>query len=218
MGRMRAAVLISGRGSNLKALLDACAGPGFPAEIVTVLSDSPAAGGLAFAREAGVPATVIARDDFSDRAGFESALDTAAAAADAEVLCLAGFMRLLGAPFLDRWPDRVINIHPSLLPAFRGLDTHARVLAAGARITGCTVHFVRPAMDAGPIIIQAAVPVLPTDDAGTLAARVLTAEHRCFPTALRWLAEGRLRIDDERVAVAGAEPMPSPGMLVSPGC
>lgn len=201
MARLKVAVLISGRGSNLQALIDACARPDFPAEIRLVLSNRADAAGLERAKRAGIPTQVIPHRDYASRDAFDATLDGALRAAGIELVCLAGFMRLLGDAFVERWRDRVINIHPSLLPAFRGLDTHARVLAAGVRFTGCTVHFVRAAVDDGPIIVQAAVPVLPGDDSEALAARVLAAEHRAYPLALRLIAEGRVRIGDGRVEI-----------------
>jgi phosphoribosylglycinamide formyltransferase-1 len=203
MARLKTGVLISGRGSNLQALLDASAVSAFPAEIALVVSNRPDARGLERARQAGVATEVIPHGDFASREGFEAALEQALATAQVELVCLAGFMRLLTAGFVARRRDRIINIHPSLLPAFRGLETHERVLKAGVRFTGCTVHFVRAEMDAGPIIVQAAVPVLPGDDAERLAARVLEAEHRCYPLALRLIAEGRVSVAEERVAIAG---------------
>jgi phosphoribosylglycinamide formyltransferase-1 len=209
VARLKVAVLISGRGSNLQALIEACAAPDFPAAIRLVLSNRADAKGLERAAQAGIPARIIPHRDFAERAAFEAALDEALGEAGVELVCLAGFMRLLGDDFVVRWRDRMINIHPALLPAFRGLDTHARALAAGVRFAGCTVHFVRPAMDEGPIIVQAAVPVLPGDDAETLAARVLDAEHRAYPLALRLIAEGRVRVVDERVEIAGAAPAPA---------
>lgn len=204
MGGMKVGVLISGRGSNMAALADACAAPGFPAEIAVVVSDVPGAGGLALAAARGIEAVAIDRKGFPDRAAFEDALDAALRGAGVEIVCLAGFMRVLGPGFLARWPDRVLNIHPSLLPAFRGLDTHARTIAAGVRIAGCTVHVVTPALDDGPILVQAAVPVLPDDTPLSLAERILHEEHRCYPVALRWMAEGRVSIDAGRAVIAGA--------------
>jgi phosphoribosylglycinamide formyltransferase 1 len=203
VARLKVAVLISGRGSNLQALIEACAAPTSPAEIALVLSNRADAIGLDHAARAGIARTVIAHRDFATREEFDRALDKALRAAGIELVCLAGFMRMLSAEFVTAWRDRLINIHPSLLPSFRGLDTHARALAAGVRFAGCTVHFVRPAMDEGPIIAQAAVPVLPGDDAEKLAARVLTAEHRIYPLAVRLIAEGRVRVVDERVEIAG---------------
>ena len=205
MARLKTAILISGRGSNMQALVDAAADTDYPAEIVSVISNVPGAGGLERAAQAGISTTAIDHQDFDGRASFENALHAELTEAGVELVCLAGFMRLLTAEFVERWFDRMINIHPSLLPAFKGLQTHERVLAEGVRFTGCTVHFVRPAMDAGPIIVQGAVPVLPGDDADSLAARVLNAEHRCYPHALRLVANGRTSIVDKTVIVDGAE-------------
>jgi phosphoribosylglycinamide formyltransferase-1 len=210
----RIAVLISGRGSNLQALLDAAAGPGYPAQIVRVVANRADAGGLARAERAGVPAAVIRHADFPDRETFEAAIDALLRADQTELICLAGFMRVLTPWFVERWHDRILNIHPSLLPAFPGLDTHARALAAGVRITGCTVHFVRAAVDQGPIVVQAAVPVHPDDTPESLGARVLAAEHRCYPLGLALVASGRARVVGERVAVEGAVDLPPP--LVHP--
>ncbi len=165
MARLRTAVLISGRGSNLRALIAACAAPDFPAEIVAVIANRADAGGLAHAAAAGIASRVVPHRDYPSREAFDAALDAALRQAGAELVCLAGFMRLLTAPFVEAWRDRMINIHPSLLPAFPGLRTHERALEAGVRFSGCTVHYVRPEMDLGPIILQAAVPVLPRDDA-----------------------------------------------------
>jgi phosphoribosylglycinamide formyltransferase 1 len=209
MARLKVGILISGRGSNLQALIDACARPDYPAEIALVIANRADAFGIERARRAGVPAMVIAHRDFPDRDSFDAALDAALRQAGAELVCTAGFMRILTEWFVGRWRDRMINIHPSLLPLFPGLRTHERALAAGVRFTGCTVHFVRLGVDTGPIIAQAAVPVLPDDDADRLAARVLAAEHRLFPLALRLVAEGRTRIvadpdGGERVVIAGA--------------
>jgi phosphoribosylglycinamide formyltransferase-1 len=205
MARLKVGVLISGRGSNLQALIDACAAPDYPAEIVLVLSNRADALGVERARRAGLETTVIPHRDFAAREGFEVALDAALREAGAELVCNAGFLRILTPWFVERWRDRQINIHPSLLPAFPGLRTHERALAAGVRFSGCTVHFVRPAMDEGPIIAQAAVPVLPSDDAETLAARVLAAEHRLFPLALRLVAEGRAKVVGGHVVIAGSD-------------
>lgn len=214
MARLKTAVLISGRGSNLRALLEACAEPGFPAEIALVIANVPGAGGLRHAAAFGVPSEVVDHRDHVDRQAFEEVLDARLQAAGIELVCLAGFMRVLTSGFVATWRDRIINIHPSLLPAFRGLDTHARALAAGVRISGCTVHFIRPATDEGPIIVQAAVPVHPDDSPDSLADRVLAAEHRCFPLALRLVAEGRALVDGERVVIEGA---PAPDFfLVNP--
>lgn len=198
-------VVISGSGTNLQALIDATADPSFPARIVTVLSNRPDAQGLERARRAGIPAAVIEHARFATREAFDAALLKALRDAGCRLVCLAGFMRLLGPDFVAAWGETgLINIHPSLLPAFPGLHVHEQALAAGVRITGCTVHFVRPAMDAGPILAQAAVPVCDGDDPQRLAARVLAAEHRLYPLALRLLAEGRVRIAGERVLIEGA--------------
>jgi phosphoribosylglycinamide formyltransferase-1 len=184
MARLRVGVLISGRGSNLQALIDAAAAPDFPAALVLVISNRPDAAGLDRARAAGIPTRVISHRE----PGFERAVDDALRGAGVGLVCLAGFMRILSAEFVERWADRLINIHPSLLPAFPGLDTHGRALAAGAAVAGCTVHFVRAEVDAGPIILQEQVPVLAGDTAASLAARVLAAEHRIYPAAVRMVA------------------------------
>ncbi len=217
MARLKIGVLISGRGSNLQALIDACAAPDFPAEIALVLSNKADAFGLERAARAGVAGRVVSHRDFpGDKRAFEEAMDAALRAAGVELVCLAGFMRLLSPWFVERWHDRLINIHPSLLPSFKGLDTHERALAAGVRVHGCTVHYVRPAMDEGPIIVQAAVPVLPGDDAHALGDRVLECEHRIYPQAVRLIAEGRTRVEGERVVLAPAPDAPPPPALVSP--
>ena len=206
MARLKVGVLISGRGSNLQALIEACADPAFPAEIVRVVSNEAAAPGLARARAAGIETRVVPHRDHPDRASFDAALDAALGEGGAELVFLAGFMRLLTDGFVAAWRDRMINIHPALLPAFKGLHTHERALAAGVKLHGCTVHFVRPAMDEGPIIVQGAVPVLREDTPETLAARVLAVEHRAYPLALRLLAEGRVRVDGERAIVDAGAP------------
>lgn len=203
-GRLRIGVLISGRGSNLQALIDACADPDYPAEIALVISNVADAYGLERAALAGIPTRVIPHKPFPSRGGFETALTAALQEAACELVCLAGFMRLLTGPFVEVWWDRLINIHPSLLPAFRGLHTHERVIAYGARFSGCTVHFVRPAMDDGPIIVQAAVPVLADDDPERLAARILVQEHRIYPLAVHLIAEGRVRVEAKRVLIDNA--------------
>ena len=204
MARLRLGVLISGRGTNLQSLIDACAEADFPAEIGLVISNNPDAPGIDRADRAGIRTEVIDHRGFGDREAFERALDLALAEAGAGLVCLAGFMRLLTPWFVGRWQDRLINIHPSLLPAFPGLDTHARALSAGVRISGCTVHFVRAEMDSGPIVVQAAVPVLEDDDPASLAARVLDAEHRCLPLAVRLIAEGRVTVAGKRCRIEGA--------------
>ena len=213
-GKRAVAVLLSGRGSNMLALAEAAARPDFPARIVLVLSDRPGAAGLERARALGLPASAVPRADYPSKTAFEAALDAALRAAGAEIVCLAGFMRLLSGGFVARWPDRILNIHPSLLPAFKGLDAQAQALAAGVRIAGCTVHIVRPAMDAGPIIAQAAVPVLPDDTAERLEARILAAEHRLYPRALSLFCQGGVRIDGERATLDAAAP--AEGLLLNP--
>jgi len=188
------AVLISGRGSNLKALLDACADPDYPAEISLVISNKPKADGLEHARAAGVTQAVIDHRDFETREEFDAAVTERLRAAKVDYVCLAGFMRMLSADFVDEWRGRLINIHPSLLPAFRGLHVQERTLDGGVKIAGCTVHFVSAEMDAGPIVGQAAVPVLPGDTVETLSARILEQEHRLYPASLRLIVEGAARI------------------------
>lgn len=204
--RKKVGVLISGRGSNLQALLEAAADPAYPAEIALVISNKADAAGLDRAARAGVPTRVIARRDHPDRAACDAAMTAALEDAGVELVCLAGFMRLLSEAFVDHWRDRLINIHPSLLPLFPGLDTHARALEAGVKLHGCTVHFVRFEMDSGPIIGQAAVPVLPGDDADSLAARVLEVEHRLYPHCLRLVVEGRVEIRGETAVTPGVDP------------
>ncbi len=203
MRRLRVGVMISGRGSNLQALLDACAAPDFPAEIVLVVSNRADAQGLARAKAVGVATRVVPHRDFASREAFDAAVTEAFEAVEAELICMAGFMRLVSAEFVQHWRDRLINIHPALLPAFKGLDTHRRALAAGAKEHGCTVHFVRHEMDSGPIVGQAVVRVLADDTADTLAARVLEAEHRLYPHCLRLIAEGRVRVRGEIAEIAG---------------
>jgi phosphoribosylglycinamide formyltransferase-1 len=198
--KTRVGVLISGRGSNLQALIEAGKTRGFPAEIVLVVSNVPKAQGLARAEAASIPAHTIDHKNFASREAFDTALTEALEAARVELICNAGFMRLHSESFVRQWWDRHLNIHPSLLPAFPGLDTHARVLEAGVKLSGCTVHFVRPEMDSGPIVAQAAAPVLPGDTEDSLAARVLALEHRLYPHALRLVASGAVRVEGEIVA------------------
>ena len=191
--RVRTAILISGRGSNMAALIAAARAPDFPAEIALVLSNKSDAGGLAIAKKAGVPTAAIDPKIHAGRDDFEASMQVMLEIHRIEMICLAGWMRVLGAPFVERWRGRMINIHPSLLPAYRGLHTHERALADGVAEHGCTVHFVEPELDAGPVIAQARVPVLPGDDAATLAARVLREEHRIYPEALAIVAAGLRR-------------------------
>jgi phosphoribosylglycinamide formyltransferase-1 len=198
---VRTAVLISGRGSNLAALIDACTHPGARAEIALVISSRADAAGLQHARTAGIPAETVDPRRLEAREEFDRYLSRMLELNDIKLVCLAGFMRVLSGWFTELWRDRLLNIHPSLLPAFPGLDTHRRALAAGVRFSGCTVHFVRPEVDAGPIIVQGVVAVRLDDKPETLAARVLQAEHRCYPVALDLVASGRAHVVDERVLI-----------------
>ena len=199
MTRKRVGVLISGRGSNLQSLIDAARHPDYPAKIVVVISNVPSAQGLLRAEADFIPGVTINHKEFASREAFDQALDDALKDAGVELLCNAGFLRLHSEGFVRSWWNRHLNIHPSLLPAFRGLHTHARVLDEGVKVTGCTVHFVRPEMDTGPIVAQAAVAVLPGDSVDDLAARVLQAEHRLYPLALRLVASGEARVEGEHV-------------------
>ncbi|GAA0259683.1 Phosphoribosylglycinamide formyltransferase [Methylorubrum aminovorans] len=197
--KKRVAILISGRGSNMVSLIEAARAPDYPAEIVLVLSNRPDAAGLDRARTAGIPARAIDHKAFSDRAGFDAALQAELEGAGIELIVLAGFMRILTDAFVEAWAGRMINIHPSLLPLFKGTHTHERALEAGVRLHGCTVHYVVPELDAGPIVAQAAVPVLPDDDADTLSARVIVQEHRLYPAALAVIAGGGAVLEGSRV-------------------
>jgi phosphoribosylglycinamide formyltransferase-1 len=214
MNRKRVAILISGRGSNMAALIEAAKDKNYPAEIVLVASNRPDAAGLATAQAAGIATVVVDHKTYGkDRAAFDGAMQAVLEQHRIELLCLAGFMRLLTTPFVRHWEGRMINIHPALLPAFKGLDTHQRALDAGAKVHGATVHFVVPEMDAGPIIMQGAVAVRADDSAEALAARVLGIEHRIYPQALRLVAEGRVRIVDGRCLIDGM-PIPDSAALV----
>ena len=214
MSRKRVAVLISGRGSNMAALIEAAKDKSYPAEIVLVLSNRPDAGGLATASAAGIATEVVDHTQYGkDRAAFETALQAALAKHRIEIVCLAGFMRLLTAGFVSQWSERLINIHPALLPAFKGLDTHQRALEAGAKVHGATVHFVVAEMDAGPIIAQGAVAVRPGETETSLAARVLAVEHTIYPLALKLVAEGRVPVVDGRGLIDGV-PVPDAASLV----
>ncbi len=199
MARKRVAILISGRGSNMVALIEAAKDKSFPAEVVLVVSNEPAAKGLDLAHAENIATAVVDHRVYGrDREAFERALQAAIEPHAIDLICLAGFMRLLTPWFVTRWQGRMLNIHPALLPAFKGLDTHARAIEAGVKQHGATVHFVVPEMDAGPIIVQEAVPVLPDDSETTLAARVLAVEHKIYPQALRMVAEGRAGIANNR--------------------
>jgi phosphoribosylglycinamide formyltransferase-1 len=211
MAKLKAGVLISGRGSNLLALLEACAAPDFPAEIALVVSNRAEAPGLAHAQHFRVPARVVPHRDHPDRESFDRIVSAALEAVGVELVCLGGFMRIFSPWFPTRWPNRIINIHPSLLPSFKGLRVHQQALDAGARISGATVHFVTHDLDAGPIIAQAAVPVHQGDTADSLSARILKAEHDLYPLVLRWFGERRVRIVAEpgkpdRVLIDGIAP------------
>ncbi len=210
--KKKVGVLVSGRGSNLQALLDACADPAFPAEIALVISNVAGVYALERAARAGVPTQVIPHKSFPSREAFDTAMDAALRAAGVEIVCLAGFMRLLTSGFVEGWAGRMINIHPSLLPSFKGLHTHERALELGVKLHGCSVHLVTPALDDGPILVQAAVPVLSTDTPDSLAARVLEQEHKAYPLALRLVAEGRVTVDGARAVVDA----PGQGALVNP--
>jgi phosphoribosylglycinamide formyltransferase-1 len=207
-------ILISGRGSNMASLLAAADTGELPARIVGVISSRPDARGLQTAASRGVPTRVLDHRLFAEREQFDAALAEAIDGFTPDLVALAGFMRILGGNFVRHYEGRLINIHPSLLPAFPGLHTHRRALAEGVRIHGCSVHFVTPDLDHGPIIVQAAVPVLDEDDEAALAARVLVQEHRVFPLAVRWFAEGRLRLQEGRVQLDS--PLSGEAVLIAP--
>ena len=205
--RLRLGVLASGGGTNLQAIIDRCQDFSFPAEIAVVIANNPGAGALDRARQAGIPACCINHRDFAGREQFDTALVAALQAAGVELVVLAGFMRIITPVLLEAFPSRIINIHPALLPAFPGLHVQQQAIDYGARFSGCTVHFVDGGVDTGPIIIQAVVPVLPGDDADSLAARILIQEHRVYPRAIELLAEGRVRVEGRHVII---EPPASP--------
>lgn len=200
------------------ALVEAARAVDYPAEIVLVVSDKPGAAGIGKAQSAGISTVVVDRSTFPDKAAFEAALQAEMESAGVEFICLAGFMRILSAEFVARWSDRILNIHPSILPAFRGIDTHQRVVDAGVRLHGCTVHFVRAEVDTGPIVGQAAIPVLPDDTAETVSDRLLEVEHRLYPAALAWVASGRARLQGERVIWEGMPDQTAATLIVpAPG-
>ncbi|KJE35059.1 phosphoribosylglycinamide formyltransferase [Thalassospira sp. HJ] len=194
--KLKLAVLISGGGSNLQAILDACKTPGYPAEIVLVFSNQLDAGGLERGRKAGIRAEAISHKGYpGGREAYDDAVSALIEESGADLVVLAGYLRLVSESFVTRWKDKLINIHPSLLPSFKGLGVHQAALDAGVKFAGCTVHYVVPEVDSGPIIAQAVVPVLPGDDAGKLAQRILRQEHRIYPQVIRWIAEGRVSVD-----------------------
>jgi phosphoribosylglycinamide formyltransferase 1 len=212
--RRRVGILISGRGSNMVALIEAARRPDYPAEIVLVISNRPDAAGLAHARDMGVRALAIDHTSFPRREAFDDAVDAALRAEAVEFVCHAGFMRIQSDAFASRWIGRQINIHPSLLPLFKGLHPHKQALEAGVRLSGCTVHFVTPDLDGGPIIAQGAVPVVDGDTPDTLADRILAVEHQIYPHALALIASGAARLEGGRVTIAG--PINQMGRLISP--
>jgi phosphoribosylglycinamide formyltransferase-1 len=217
--RIPTAVLISGRGSNMMSLVEAAATPGFPAEVVAVIANRPDAAGIPWAAGRGIATRVVDHKAFAGREAFEAELHRTILATGARLVCLAGFMRVLTAGFVEKWQGRMLNIHPSLLPLFKGLHTHEQALDAGVRVAGCTVHFVVPEMDAGPIIAQAAVPVLAGDTPDTLAARVLAAEHKLYPHALSLVASGAAAVENGRIVLrnaVSAEPVNQVGVVYSP--
>lgn len=216
MPRKRVAVLISGRGSNMAALIKAARDPGYPGEITLVVSNASDAGGLSLAKAAGISTEVVAHGPFGkDREGFERKIQETLEKHGVDIVCLAGFMRLLSPWLVSRWQNRMLNVHPALLPAFRGLDTHARALEAGVKIHGATVHFVVPEVDAGPIIAQGALAVREDDTAETLAARVIEIEHRIYPLALRLVALNQFEIVGGRCRVSGPA-ADQPPLIVPP--
>lgn len=201
----RIVILISGRGSNMEAIVEAAAREQWQAQVVAVISNRPEAAGLQFAAARGIAVQAVDHKAFAGRDAFEAALAEAIDAHRPDLVVLAGFMRILGEPFVRHYEGRMFNIHPSLLPSFTGLHTHQRAIDAGCTVAGATVHFVTPALDHGPIVAQAVVPVLPGDDEAALSARVLAQEHRMYPRAVRWFVHGELRVDGERVLHTGGE-------------
>jgi phosphoribosylglycinamide formyltransferase-1 len=213
MPRKRVAILISGRGSNMTALIEAASDPNYPAEVVLVVSNRPDAAGLARARSSGIETATIDHKAYTTRKEFDRVLNDTIEHRNIDLICLAGFMRLLTTEFVQRWENRILNIHPALLPSFPGLDTHARALAAGVKIHGATVHFVTPKLDAGPIVVQVAVPVRDSDTPETLAERVLAAEHRIYPFGLALVASGKVSVVNGRCRIPG-ESIPDMALIV----
>jgi phosphoribosylglycinamide formyltransferase-1 len=206
MSQQRIVILISGRGSNMRSIVEACAAERWPARVAGVISNRPGAAGLAFAVQRGIATTVVDHTAFQTRDAFDAALMQAIDVHAPDLVVLAGFMRILGTTFVQRYEGRLLNIHPSLLPAFPGLHTHRRAIEAGCKVAGATVHFVTPRLDHGPIVIQAAVPVLPGDDEAALSARVLAQEHVIYPRAVRWFVQRRLVVDNGIVTQRDREP------------
>ena len=206
MAKLKVGVLISGRGSNMAALIRAAEAADYPAEIACVVSNKADAPGLAIATAAGVPTAVVSHRDHPDREAFDRAVSAELERHGVGFVVLAGFMRIFSPWFPTRWAGRLINIHPSLLPAFKGMHVHRQALEAGVRLSGCTAHLVTPDLDSGPIIAQAAGPILPDDTEETLSARILRQEHRLYPLVVRWFAEGRIAVEGEKVAVNGVPP------------
>ncbi|WP_286831269.1 MULTISPECIES: phosphoribosylglycinamide formyltransferase [Kordiimonas] len=200
MRKLRLGVMISGSGTNLQALIDACSAADYPATIEVVISNRPDVRGLERAEQAGIKAVTIDHKEFEDKETFEDALHECLADHKIDLVCLAGFMRLLTSTFVNRWRDRMINIHPSLLPSYKGLHTHARAIEDGVRFAGCTIHYVRPEMDNGPIIMQAAIPVAVDETEESLIAKTLSYEHKMYPAAVRMIAEGKVRVAGNKVA------------------
>jgi len=204
MAKLKLCVFISGRGSNLQSLIEACADDGYPAQIALVISNKAGIQGLERAKAAGIQTYVINIKDFNSPNSFDISMIEAIKSFNVDLICLAGYMRILSDNFVDHWHDRIVNIHPSLLPSFRGLDVQQRAIDAGVQFSGCTVHYVRRDMDTGPIILQAVVPVLNNDNAYTLTERILIQEHRIYPLAIKLIAQGRTTIKNERVLIDGA--------------
>lgn len=203
MSKLKVGVLISGGGSNLQALIDACANPDFPAEIIHVISNKPDAYGLTRAKDANISTSVVNHKDYDSREAFDAVINETLEKAGVEFICCAGFMRIMTDQLINNWQDRMINIHPSLLPKYKGLHTHQRAIDAGDKKAGCTVHYVRVELDDGPLIIQATVPIETGDSADDLAARVLTKEHITYPQALRLIADGKIKIDGTSAVIDG---------------
>ena len=214
MAKLNLCVFISGRGTNLQSLIDACSVDDYPAKIVLVISDIDGIKGLKKAKKAGIPSIVINRNEYNSSDSFDSSLNEAIKPFKIGLICLAGYMRILSDSFVDHWYNRMVNIHPSLLPSFKGLNVQQRAIDAGVRFSGCTVHYVRRDMDTGPIIVQAAVPVLNSDDSESLAARILIQEHKIYPLAIRLIAQGRTTILNERVFIDGTTKLG--GMMINP--